>query len=411
MPTFTTIAWETLFETRPRASYQNLLNSNQQQQQQQFPKSYAVDDENHAKKKKEMERVQTPNHIFITPALYVTPQPTPIPDSSSDPHSPSPYVVNHKRRRGDALTRPFTGFHETPPPQESRDSDSDCEEVTDDVFLGAEIDRNGGSVAGDGDGDDDDDFFSHCCDSVSVASSNGVTDFGKRAESRSYVSNQGEFFDADEVLSSDGSVSNSSSYGPRIESELRATRLSLLEEIERRKTAEYAVAKMYSQWQRLGNLLSQTGLTFPTSPNATSMQFEIDSLEQFCQELVVSRFVAESIGRGEARAEAEIAAEAIYELKDQEISRLRDRLQYYEAANHEMSQRNQEVMEVARRQRQRRKSHQRWWIWGCIGMSVTIGASVIAYSYLPQMGKPHMLPSSSDSSDASCITSTGSANS
>ncbi|KAL7237804.1 hypothetical protein ACSBR2_003996 [Camellia fascicularis] len=340
MPTFTTIAWETLFEPRPRASYQNLLNSNQQQ----FPKSYAVHDENDAKKKKkEMERAHTPNHIFITPALYVTPQPTPIPDSSSDPHSPSPYVANHKRRRGDALTRPFSGFHETPPPQESRDSDSDCEEVTDDVFLGAEIDRNGGSVADDGD-DDDDDFFSHCCDSVSVASSNGVTDFGKRAESRSYVSNQGEFFDADEVLSFDGSISNSSSYGPRIESELRATRLSLLEEIERRKTAEYAVAKMYSQWQRLGNLLSQTGLTFPTSPNATSMQFEIDSLEQFCQELVVSRFVAESIGRGEARAEAEIAAEAIYELKDQEISRLQDRLQYYEAANREMSQRNQEVM-------------------------------------------------------------------
>lgn len=136
----------------------------------------------------------------------------------------------------------------------------------------------------------------------------------------------------------------SSSYGPKIESELRAARLSLLEEIERRKTAEHAVTQMYSQWQRLASLLSQTGLTFPSPPNATSTQLEIDVLEHCCQELEVTRFVAEAIGRGQAHAEAEIAAELIIESKDQEISRLRDKLQYYEAVNHEMSQRNQEVM-------------------------------------------------------------------
>lgn len=104
---------------------------------------------------------------------------------------------------------------------------------------------------------------------------------------------------------------------------------------------------MQSQWQRVSNLLSsQAGLTFPTPINAThsSMQFDISSVEQLSQEVVVARFVADAIGKGQAHAEAELAAEAIIESKHKEISRLQDRLKYYEAVNHEMSQRNQEVM-------------------------------------------------------------------
>ncbi|CAL5329937.1 unnamed protein product [Camellia sinensis] len=411
MPSISTLAWETLLEPKVRDSFKNTLNS-----QQQIPKSSIVVDDEDEEEKKNKKRTQTPNHIYISPALYTTPAPAPIPDSSF-PLSPSPYVVNHKRRGGDAVARRADGFDETPqlksPPDGETDSNSNgdvvvvVEEVVDDGVFGMETggeDRDGGSVVA-----VVDDFFDPRCESVSVGSSAGVDDFGKQVGCPSFVSNQGEFFDASEVFrnqddfSTDGSTSNFSSYGPRIESELHATRLSLLEEIEKRKAAEYAVGQMYTQWQRLGNLLSQVGLTFPTAPNATSMQFEIDSLEQLYQELLVTRFVAEAIGRGQARAEAEIAAEVIIESKDQEISRLRDRLQYYEAVNCEMSQRNQEVMEVARRQRQRRKTQRRRWLWGCVGLSVAIGTSVIAYSYLPHTSKHHTSQSSCDSSDASCI--------
>ncbi|KAI3810621.1 hypothetical protein L1987_20242 [Smallanthus sonchifolius] len=49
---------------------------------------------------------------------------------------------------------------------------------------------------------------------------------------------------------------------------------------------------------------------------------------------------------------------------------------------HEMSQNNLESMEVARRHRERRRG-QRKWLWRCVGMSIAIGASVIAYSYAP----------------------------
>lgn len=146
-------------------------------------------------------------------------------------------------------------------------------------------------------------------------------------------------------FSSDSSVLSAPMYDQSIESELHAARLGLIEEIERRKTAEEALTLMQSHWQRLHNLLSEAGLTFPTYSNASgSMPNEIALIEELSQEVIVARYVAEAIGKGQARAEAELAAELIIESKDQEISRLRDRLQYYEAMNHEMSQRNLEIV-------------------------------------------------------------------
>ncbi|KAF5952078.1 hypothetical protein HYC85_010022 [Camellia sinensis] len=251
MPSISTLAWETLLEPRVRDSFKNTLNS-----QQQIPKSSIVVDDEDEEEKKNKKRTQAPNHIYISPALYTTPAPAPIPDSSF-PLSPSPYVVNHKRRGGDAVARRAGGFDETPqlksPPDDETDSNSNgdvvvvVEEVVDDGVFGMETggeDRDGGSVVA-----VLDDFFDPRCESVSVGSSDGVGDFGKQVGCPSFVSNQGEFFDASEDFSTDGSTSNFSSYGPRIESELRATRLSLLEEIEKRKAAEYAVGQMYTQWQ------------------------------------------------------------------------------------------------------------------------------------------------------------------
>lgn len=86
--------------------------------------------------------------------------------------------------------------------------------------------------------------------------------------------------------------------------------------------------------------MSEAGLTFPAPPASDNLQLENHLIDQISQEIIVARFVAESVGRGRAHAEAEEAASAIIELKDQEISRLQDKLQYYETVNHEMSQRN-----------------------------------------------------------------------
>ncbi|XP_059648347.1 uncharacterized protein LOC132294488 [Cornus florida] len=402
MPTFTTIAWETLIEPRVRDSYKDSLNSKQQ-----ITKSDYRDDGDDEKDEEE-KKTKGPNHIYISPALYVTPEPTPVPDSSSGSLSPSPYVVRRKRHGGgggEATERRVDGFEvQQKQKQQVDESNSGCgcvddvsneepcirlgqQEVDHDNFLDGEI--------------VEDDFFDPRCDSASVASSVELNDCGKQVGNISGLSSHGDFYDADEDFLSDESISNVSSYGPSIESQLLATRLSLLDEIERREAAQDALGQMHSQWQRVGNALSEVGLTFPAPLTTSDVQLEINSIEQVSQELVVARFVAEAIARGQARAEAELTAEAILESKDQEMSRLRDKLQYYEAVNHEMSQRNQEIVEVARRQR-KRKNSQRRWVWSCIGLSVTIGASLLAYSYLPQTSKDHSSLTSSDSPDGSC---------
>ncbi|KAF6164677.1 hypothetical protein GIB67_033893 [Kingdonia uniflora] len=161
--------------------------------------------------------------------------------------------------------------------------------------------------------------------------------------------------------------------------------------------------KVWTISQALGNI----AFGFPFSIILFEIQFpetwnvdkdrdlKMDMAEQFCQDVVVSRFVSEVIGRSLARAEAEEAVEAVIETKNQEISRLRDKLQYYETVNHEMSQRNQEVLEIARRQRELRKRKQRW-IWSGIGFTMAVEASVLAYSYLPSTSRHESASSSSD---------------
>ncbi|KAL0375886.1 UNVERIFIED_CONTAM: hypothetical protein Scaly_0706200 [Sesamum calycinum] len=267
-------------------------------------------------------------------------------------------------------------------------------------------------------GEEDEGFFDPRSEAVSVGSELEACDLSRnQIESQSFVSAQGEFFDAIDVkivnslmtqlalfteFSSDGSISNTSLYDPNIESELHATRLSLLEEIERRKTAEETLIVMRSQWERIRSLMSEVGLTFPAPPAASdSMQLENSLIDQISQEVVVARFVAEAIGRGQARAEAEKAASAIIEAKDQEILRLRDRLQYYETVNHELSQRK--LVEVARRQQERKRSRRRW-MWSLMGLSLAVGTSLVAYSYIPHISGSS-LQISENSADTSSLGS------
>ncbi|KAL6995028.1 hypothetical protein U1Q18_005162 [Sarracenia purpurea var. burkii] len=184
------------------------------------------------------------------------------------------------------------------------------------------------------------------------------------------------------------SIELSSESGPQppprdVEAELSEIRLSLFMEIEKRKQAEEALDDMRTRWSRIRQQLSQVGLTLPADPTASTddEQLGVDPTEELCCQVYLARFVSNCIGRGTAKAEVEIEMEAQIESKNFEISRLWDRLHYYETVNREMSQRNQEAVEMSRRLRQIRKRRQRW-VWGSIAAAITLGTGALAWSYL-----------------------------
>ncbi|EHA8590485.1 hypothetical protein COCNU_scaffold019367G000020 [Cocos nucifera] len=297
-----------------------------------------------------------PRPYFISPALYATPDPAALPDSTPTSISPSPYIVNRKGLRGPrpaasaAPANRLDGFEIPDVPLAGMTTE-----------LGGQADEEAGLTANcsvqkqqeDGDenqqheeeeaeeekDDDGKDDLLDPQDSRSVASSCSA-----RFGNQSRLSNQSEFYDAAEDFFSDGSMSYSSpSLSTNSEIELHGLRVNLLEEIDRRKIAEEALLHMQNQWNRTAKYLSQVGVSFPVIQHDEDVQVEIDSAA-ICQEITVSRFVSEAIERGLVRAEAEAAAEAVIHSKTHEISRLRDRLQYYEAVNREMSQRNLEIV-------------------------------------------------------------------
>ncbi|KAL5981767.1 hypothetical protein ACLOJK_015830 [Asimina triloba] len=373
-----------------------------------------------------------PPHVFVSPALYATPKSTPAP-SSPVSVSPSPYVVVNRRRwevrepenrldgfqvrEGEAVAQRSSagcGDDDDPP-----DDGGGVEEVEESLGRALDDGPDGGEVLEEEKGKDDDCLreFAEACDAASVASGcdtdDGVGLMQRGGWKHAAVSIQSEFFDAPEAeltppnmssrrctihitlyelgkFLSDSSAS-SPSMSSNIQADLRAIRLSLFEEIERRKKAEAALECMHKQWQTVASHLSQIGLSFPLPSDAGNLQLELNSVEQICQEVTVARFVSEAVGRGLGKAEAEASAEAIIISKKREISRLHDKLQYYEAMNREMCQRNKEIKEMSRQQRRSRKTRQKW-MWRCIGLSIALGTSALAFSYLPQAGKQLLLP-------------------
>ncbi|CAI9110816.1 OLC1v1010905C1 [Oldenlandia corymbosa var. corymbosa] len=364
----------------------------------------------------------------ISPALYATPEPTPLPDSPSS-FPPSPYIINHKRR-GPRLLKSYseddvairnrasdeekldnvkdvdneieeaTNGH----PEEIADNVKDVSTTTRDPFWDKSFDadadgefringlsnglsaENGASksVTFSFQRDPEADDFCDPQESMSVKSNaESETNVGERSL---YVATPlAEFYDAWEELSSENGPQPPV---PDIEAELREIRLSLMTEIEKRKQAEETLRSTRAQWQKIREELSIVGLTVPADLVADSKDEPLnESTEDLSLQMEVVRFVSNSIGRGTAKAEVEAEMEAQMELKNFEIARLLDRLHYYEAVNREMSQRNQETIESSRRLRQMKKRRQRW-IWGSVATAVTLGAAVLAWSYFPG-GKGH----------------------
>jgi hypothetical protein len=130
-----------------------------------------------------------------------------------------------------------------------------------------------------------------------------------------------------------------------MDDDLREMRLSLLMEIERRTQAEEALEIWQQEWKNLSHHLSLIDLSLPSPSIAEDSDgSSVDPGAELCQQIMVSQLVAAAIARGFARAEVESDMETMIATKNFEIARLSDRVQYYEAANREMSQRNQEAI-------------------------------------------------------------------
>ncbi|KAE8685399.1 GTPase Era [Hibiscus syriacus] len=385
------------------------------------------------------------NHPQIpSPALYATPETTPLPDSPAS-FPPSPYIINHKRR-GPRLLKSFSennvstqkkateesevngkaelietksvdlskdgsinfsihepdeeehenginndpikveqanGFHASAIQDENMNGVHDGELGSSNKAVGSSQMNNG--MASDIDspklvslklnrGDESEDFFDPK-DSMSATTNTDGDD-----ESAARLGTSGvEFFDAWDELSSESGTQP----GYRdTEAEVREIRLSLLMEIEKRKQAEEALNKLRCVWKRMSQELGIVGLLLPADPIDITDDELVKRAEEMRQQAHIARFVSLCVGKGIARAEMETEMEVQIESKNFEIARLWDKLHYYEAVNQEMSQRNQESIEMARRERQRKRRMQRW-VWGSIATAITLGTAALAWSYLP----------------------------
>lgn len=422
MPTFTAIALDRLIEpgaskTVRKPAPMPISNSKKLERRSSEP----------TPKKKVPPRPQ------LKPALYATPEVTPLPDSPSS-FPPSPYIINHKRR-GPRLLKSFSEanvqatqkLHDTEnvngksPDTVVASSAGDLqftftnlepvkEELVNGVHDAKLSSSNGGDLEhghkeggssgiangmpmekavelnSERDGEDED-FFDDPQESMSLTSYTDGEDITGTEHTLKHGTPGGEFFDAWDELSSEGGAQSSVR---DVEAELREIRLSLLLEIEKRKQAEESLNSIQSQWERVRQALSLVGIVLPSEliAVAEAEQLSSDPVEALRQQLYIARFVSNTIGRGTARAEVEMEMEAQLESKNFEIARLMERLHCYETMNREMSQRNQEAVEMARRERQSQSRRHRW-IWGSITTAIVLGTAAIAWSYLP-MGKGPM---------------------
>ncbi|KAL3686122.1 hypothetical protein R1sor_004144 [Riccia sorocarpa] len=158
----------------------------------------------------------------------------------------------------------------------------------------------------------------------------------------------------------------------------------LAEEIKRRIRAEEALIALQQQRDGMLQLLSSAGISVsPSDPSKLGEHGLEIGISQFeAEKLAVARTVAVAVARGAMKAEAEAELQSVLAEKSKEIARLRDKLQYYETLNHEMSQRNQEAIEIARQTRRRRQRRQRFAVLG-VSAAICVGVSAaVVYHYV-----------------------------
>ncbi|CAH2043079.1 unnamed protein product [Thlaspi arvense] len=357
---------------------------------------------------------QSKEEAFTRPHLYATPKEVPLPYSpSSSP--PSPYIINHKARGPGGLLKSSSEVDVEATTTSLRKSSSlslligeavaeghtkgvperpvwDCSPPRGRLLNEKSASHTSNGGTGSNNADNGVEWESYLLESVRIRANK---EFYNKGQSVSFTANTeleddagaqnsqklsssgGEFYDAFDELSSDSGTPSSVN---NIEREARGMRLSLLMETERRRQAEETVEQMQVHWRRLREQLAHVGLFVPLDP--TSSQYSINIADELRCQLHIARFVSNSLGNDLAKAEVEMEMESHLEAKNFEITRLSDRLHYYETVNQEMSQRNQEAIEMARRDGQKRKRRQRW-IWGSIAATIMLGGAVLAWPYLP----------------------------
>ncbi|KAM5576103.1 hypothetical protein ABKV19_007131 [Rosa sericea] len=468
MPTFSVIAFDRLLEPGASSKSVDMSVPNSKPVSHSMPVPEGPSKLERRNSTSVMER--KPHRPPIRPALYATPETTPLPDSPTS-FPPSPYIVNHKRR-GPRLLKSYSdqdvslhqksgdeeklngSLHQKPGDEEklngiANNAEAKVEtspvddsltftvpkpsqvqhsngvhpngcsngnlDTSNGVLRSSNVELDTSSMTNGSAREDDffqqaaaaserdsdrDDFFDPK-DNMSVTSNTDGEGNAGTERSASMSIPAGEFYDAWEELSSEGGHGKQLS-ACDLETELREMRLSLVMEIEKRKQAEESLDNLRNQWQRIRQQLSLVGLTLPADPTVTTEHEQLgsDPAEELGQQLYLARFVSNSIGRAIARAEMEAELEDQIESKNFEIARLCDKLHNYEAMNQEMVQRNQDVIELARREREKKAKRQRW-VWGSIATALTLGTAALAYSYYPSgRGSPTYHSESSESDNA-----------
>ncbi|XP_074304287.1 uncharacterized protein LOC141639003 [Silene latifolia] len=312
----------------------------------------------------------------MSPWLYSAPEQTPLPISPTSSYSPSSrFLINHKRR-GPRLAKSIydqnvIGEVEA---EEKLVAVDNRDFVVEEEEEANEGENGGMTEVGEGKNSTQSRELMRFWSSIDgwdeSSSANVATPMAE------FSTPMADFYDAWEELSSDSGHQAAQRSLSDAETELRELRLTLLMEIENRKLVEEALHSMQSLWQILKDKLGAVGVVLP--PDLANLGLS----EDICRQIQLLRFVSESIGKGIAKTEVEAEMKAQLEAKNFEISRLGDRLHYYETVNKELCQMNQEAVENARRDRQIKKRRQKW-VWGSIVTAITLGSAALAWSSLP----------------------------
>lgn len=196
-----------------------------------------------------------------------------------------------------------------------------------------------------------------------------------------------EFYDAPEAPIDDSTGDEESSSAtltfksPGRLAEDLAPRLQ--EEIARRIRAEEAVKLLQQRWNEAAQKCASMGFSLTPNELTPDRSRDLHVFEHSVDSLVVARVVAGAVASAAIRAAKDEELEGIIASKNWEISRLWDKLQYVELINREMSQRNQQDIEVAQRGRRRHKRRQKWVIGGLCSALCLGTAGLLCYKYVP----------------------------
>lgn len=219
----------------------------------------------------------------------------------------------------------------------------------------------------------------------------GCRDLSDNFDGRSHASCQTseEFYDALEGLPDGYSSEDGDGKAQASPVSNQGMAATLQEELARRIKAEDTLASLQRRWNQMARRCLSIGLELKPGAGrcqgdaADQVQGHIDPFEILSQKLVIARLVGGSVARAAIQAAKEEEFESMLAAKNWEISRLRDKLQYYELVNHEMSQRNQEIIEASQRRKQRRQKRQKL-VLGCLGAALSVGtAGLVLYKLFP----------------------------